>query len=987
MADCSLKFVYRIQVLFSIMFGIMVSVQSKPADYVNPLIGTAGHGHTFPGPTVPFGMVQLGPDTDTEGWDWCSGYNYADSSIMGFSHTHLSGTGCADYGDILFMPTTGVLKSEPGAKDKPGSGYRSKFSHNNETAKPGYYSVILDDHNIKAELTATRRAGFQKYTFPKTDSANIIIDLVHGIQNKTTDSKITIINNNIIKGYRRVTGWAKDRCIYFYAVFSKPFKSFGIIENKNIYKGKSNAEGNDLKAFVKYKTSKKEVILIKVGISSVSLKGAEKNLGAEIPGWNFNNIVKLADNEWNKALSSISVETENNDNKKTFYTALYHALLAPNTFSDIDGSYIGMDKKIHTIKNRDMYTVFSLWDTFRAENPLLTIIDKKRAQDMVEALILKYKENGLLPVWELASNETGTMIGYHAVPVIADAYFKGLRNFDIKDAFDAMKKSAMQDDHGLKYYKEMGYIPADLEDESVSKTLEYSYDDWCIAMMAKDLGKTADYNYFIQRAKFYSNVFDPSTTFMRGKKNGKWREPFDPLAVNGDYTEANAWQYSFFVLQDINALINLMGGCDKFNSKLDTLFTTNSNLTGNIEPDITGMIGQYSQGDEPSHHMAYLYNYSGEPWKTEEKVHQLVTTLYTDKLDGLCGNDDCGQMSAWYVLSSVGFYPVCPGDNKYIIGTPLFNKVVINTGGGKRFSIVAHNLSDKNFYIESASLNGKEYNYSFIDYADIAGGGNLVFEMGSTPGKWGTGIKSRPESLINIPFVTVPFLTSGNKVFADSTVAELSSTDSQAKIYYTIDGSDPMISRQLYSAPVKINNTTILKAVAFENGNYSKMLVSNFNKVPAGRSIKLYSKYSDLYSGGGPLGLIDGIKGTSNFHTEAWQGYEGNDLDAVVDLGKVQKISLISTSFLQNTTSWIFYPQLIEYSISSDGVNYIKVYEMRNIADEKNSGAGVKNFDRTFDGIEARYVKVFAKNVGLCPDWHVAAGNKAWLFVDEISIK
>jgi predicted alpha-1,2-mannosidase len=974
------------QTLFILAFGFSAAAQSKVTNYVNPFIGTAGHGHTFPGATVPFGMVQLSPDNNADGWDWCSGYNYSDNSILGFSHTHLSGTGAADYGDILFMPTTGILKTEPGAKDKPGSGYCSRFSHNNETAKPGYYSVILDDYNIKAELTATRRAGFHKYTFPKTESANIIIDLVHGIQNKTTDAKIAINNNNTIEGYRRVTGWAKDRCIYFYAVFSKPFKSFGIIEGKNVYEGKSTSEGNELKAFVKYDTKSNDAVLIKVGISPVSINGAKNNLVAEIPGWDFNKIVKLADEEWNKELAAISVET-NKSNKTVFYTALYHSLLAPNTFSDVDGSYFGMDNKIHTVKNRDMYTIFSLWDTFRAENPLFTIIDKKKAQDMVEALILKYKESGLLPVWELASNETGTMIGYHAIPVIADAYFKGLRNFDIKDAYEAMKKSAMQNDHGLKYYKEMGYIPADLEDESVSKTLEYSYDDWCIAMMAKDLGKTDDYNYFIQRAKFFTNVFDPSTSFMRGKKNGKWREPFDPVAVNGDYTEANSWEYSFFVPQDVNSLINLMGGDKEFNAKLDALFTTNSPLTGNIQPDITGLIGQYSQGDEPSHHMAYLYNYSGEPWKTQEKVHKIVTTLYTDKLDGLCGNDDCGQMSAWYILSSIGFYPVCPGNNQYIIGTPLFDKVVINTGGKEKFSVVVNNLSDKNIYIQSVSLNGKDYNYSYINYADITKGGKLIFNMGSKPGKWGTGLESRPKSQIDIPFVTVPFLTTGNKVFEDSTIATLSSTNENAIIYFTTDGSDPEINKQIYSVPVKINNTTVLKAVAYKDGLYSKVETSIFNKIPVGRSIKLYTKYSDTYPGDGPLGLIDGIKGSGNFHTEAWQGYEGNDLDAVVDLGEVQKISLISASFLQNTVSWIFYPQLIEYSISNDGVNFTKVYEVKNPSLENNSRAGVKDFDISLDGMQARYIKVYAKNVGICPQWHIASGNKAWLFVDEITIK
>jgi predicted alpha-1,2-mannosidase len=987
MADCSLKFRIWLQVLCTVIFVTAIHAQVKLTDYVNPLIGTDGHGHTYPGASLPNGMVQLSPDTDIDGWDWCSGYHYSDSSIMGFSHTHLSGTGCADYGDVLFMPTTGILKTEPGSKNVPGSGYRSRFSHKNETARPGYYSVILDDYNIIAELTATRRAGFHKYTFPKADSANIIIDLVHGIGTKTTDSKITFVNNKTIEGYKRVTGWAKDRSIYFYAEFSKPFKSFGIVENTNTYVYRSSAEGKDLKAFVNYKTSAGEVVLVKVGISAASLEGAKKNLAAEISGWDFDKVEKLADKEWNKSLSAINVETKNKSNKTIFYTALYHALLTPNIFSDVDGSYMGMDKKIHTIKNHDMYTVFSLWDTFRAENPLYTIIDKKKAQDMVESLILKYKESGLLPVWELASNETGTMIGYHAIPVIADSYFKGLRNFDVKDAYEAMKKSAMQDERGLKYYKEMGYIPADLEDESVSKTLEYSYDDWCIAMMAKDLGKTDDYNYFIDRAKFYTNVFDPSSSLMRAKKNGKWIEPFDPYAVSGHYTEANAWQYSFFVPQNVNGLINLMGGDEKFISMVDKLFTTESKLTGSFQSDITGLIGQYAQGDEPSHHMAYLYNYAGAPWKTQEKVHQIVTTLYTDKLDGLCGNDDCGQMSAWYVLSSIGFYPVCPGDNKYIIGTPLFDKIVINTGGKKNLAVIANNLSDKNYYVQSVKLNGKELNNSYLDFSDITNGGKLVFEMGPAPSKWGTSLDARPKSFINIPFVTVPALTSGNKVFEDTTTIALSSLDDKAVIYFTTDGSDPKISKQIYSGPIKINSTTVLKAVCVKDGVYSKVGVSTFNKIPAGRTIKLNTKFSDSYSGGGALGLIDGIKGTNNFHTEAWQGYEGNDLDAVIDLGKPEKISSIDVSFLQSTGSWIFFPKLIEYSVSTDGVNYTKVYEIKNPADEKNNTSGVKDFDTSFNSIEVRYVKILAKNVGVCPSWHVAAGNKAWLFVDEISIK
>jgi predicted alpha-1,2-mannosidase len=971
------------------------SGEGKLTDYVNPFIGTDAHGHTYPGASLPFGMVQLSPDTDTKGWDWCSGYHYSDNSLIGFSHTHLSGTGVGDYGDILIMPTTGELKMEPGSKEDPGSGYRSKFSHKNEIAKPGYYSVYLDDYKILAELTATTRAGFHKYTFPNSDKANIIVDLVHGIQDKTTDSEIKIIDNKIIEGYRRSTGWAKNQCIYFHAEFSKPFNSFGVVENGKIDNGKSEAKGST-KAFVEYSTNSDEVILIKIGISHTSLEGARKNLLAEIPGWSFDEIQMKAEQEWEKELSKILVESKSNSTKTIFYTALYHALLNPNTFSDADGSYIGMDKKIHMLKNSVMYSVFSLWDTFRAAHPLFTIIDKKRANDMVGALIAKYDEHGLLPVWELASNETGTMIGYHSVPVIADAYFKGLKDFDVEKAFDAMKKSAMQNHLGLDSYKEMGYIPSDLENESVSKTLEYAYDDWCIAQMAKDLGREDDYKYFIERAKFYANVFDPSTSLMRPKKNGKWFEPFDPYSVSGNYTEANAWQYSFFVPQDISGLINLMGGDNKFISKLDELFTTSSELTGRTQSDITGLIGQYVQGNEPSHHMAYLYNYAGAPSKTQEKVHEITTTLYTEKADGLCGNEDCGQMSAWYVFSATGFYPVCPGDDKYVIGTPLFEKVTIS-GGEKKFTIIAKNLSEKSFYIKSAKLNGKDYPYSFIRHSDITNGGELVFEMSSKPGKWGTNPAERPKSVIDIPFVPVPFLTSGERVFRDSIIIEISTISGSSpsgfdpigteKIYFTTDGSSPLINKNIYSNPIIITNSTVLKSVYFKDGNYSKVVTANFHKIPEGRSIKINNPYHHSYTGGGDMGLIDGIKGTMNFRTDAWQGYEGVDLDVVVDLGKIQKLSFIGVSFLQDTYSWIFFPKSLEYYISADGNNFTKVYETTVEADKGYSDASIKDFSKNIEEAEARFIKIFAKNIGVCPDWHVSAGGKAWIFVDEISVK
>jgi predicted alpha-1,2-mannosidase len=983
--SCSRIFLLHIFILS--IFSFTISAQSKLVDYVNPFVGTDGHGHTFPGASVPFGMVQLSPDTDTQGWDWCSGYHYSDNSIMGFSHTHLSGTGVGDYGDILFMPVTGKLKTEPGSKDNPDSGYRSRFSHENEIAKPGYYSVFLDDYKIKTELTVTKRTGFHKYIFPKSEDAKILIDLVHGIQDKTLDTKINIIDNKTIEGYRRSTGWANDHCVYFYAEFSKPFNSFGVVDSGKIKNGLTEEQGKEIKAFVEFNTSEEEIIFVKVGVSHTSVDGARKNLKEEIPDWDFEKIKNQAEQEWENSLSAIDIKSSNKSNKTVFYTALYHALLAPNIFSDVDGSYIGMDDKVHSLSDRKMYTIFSLWDTFRAEHPLFTVIDPGRAEEMIEALISKYEEHGLLPVWELASNETGTMIGYHSIPVIADAYFKGLRNFDVEKAFKAMKKSAMQNHLGLKPYREMGYISSDLEHESVSKTLEYAYDDWCIAMMAKDLGKEEDYNYFIERSKFYTNLFDASTSLMRPKKNSKWVDPFDPYSVSGDYTEANAWQYSFFVPHDINGLIDLMGGDEKFISNLDNLFSTDSKLTGRHQPDITGLIGQYVQGNEPSHHMAYLYNYAGAPWKTQKWINEIVTTLYSDKPDGLPGNEDCGQMSAWYVFSSIGFYPVCPGDNNYIIGTPLFDKVTIKTNDEKDFTVVANNLSEKNFYIQSVKLNGSSYPYSYINHLDIMNGGELVFEMGPEPSEWGKDFKARPNSSVDIPFVPVPYLNSGERVFRGSQLVGLSSPENSSVIYYSIDGADPLKDKKIYSEPILIDKTTTLKAVSQNSkGINSRVITANFNKIPSDRSIKINSKYHHNYSAGGDLGLIDGIKGNSNFHT-AWQGYEGEDFEAIVDLGEIQNLSRISASFLQNTGSWIFLPAQVEYYVSTDGMDYEKVFEFENIIDEKNRGEKIIDVEKKVDETKARYVKVFARNIGTCPPWHIGAGGKAWLFIDEITIE
>ncbi|HCT29453.1 MAG TPA: hypothetical protein DIW31_01675 [Bacteroidales bacterium] len=826
----------QITILAAVFFMACSNLSTKkPVDYVDPMIGTGGTGHTFPGSLLPFGMVQLSPDTRIDDWQHCSGYHNMDSSIMGFSHTHLSGTGCSDLGDICIMPTTGVVKTEPGDIDKPGTGYRSQFSHKNEKAEAGYYQVFLDDYNINVELTASKRVGFHRYTFPKTDSANIILNLQHGMDTPT-ELEVEIVNNTEVVGMRRSRGWADDHWVYFVMQFSKPFSSSGIVNNQVVKLGEKKDSGQDLKAFFNFATDKNEQILVKVAISAVSVESARKNLDAEISDWNFDNIKMKAKDAWNEVLSKITVEgTE--DQKTIFYTAMYHAMTQPSLYSDVDGSYRGRDKNIHVADNFNLYTTLSLWDTYRAENPLFTILDEKMVTDLIKTFLAEYQQGGRLPVWSLASCETDCMIGYHSIPIIVDAYIKGIKDFDTTLALQAMQHSAELDHFGLKAYKKYGYIPYDMANEGVSRTLEYAYDDWCIAQMALRMGAKDVYNTYIQRAQYYKNVFDPSTGFMRGKSKGIWYAPFNSKDVNSNYTEANAWQYTFCAPQDIDGLATLFGGKQKFIEKLDQLFIEGSDLAGSEKPDITGLIGQYVQGNEPSHHMAYLYNFVGEPWKTQARVRQLTETMYTSKIDGLSGNDDCGQMSAWYIFSAMGFYPVTPGSPMYTIGSPIFEKVTVKMANGKQMVIKAKNVSKENLYIQSAELNGKNYTKSYITHADLLNGGELIFEMGSQPNKeWGSKNEDLPMSTITDNLiVSNPYFTCANPFFVDTTSVSIGCFPSDVKIYYTIDGSEPTEKSIEYTKPVVVNSTTTFKAIGIKGS--TKSIVEPF----MARKAKFYS--------------------------------------------------------------------------------------------------------------------------------------------------
>ncbi|MBL7138164.1 MAG: GH92 family glycosyl hydrolase, partial [Bacteroidales bacterium] len=681
--------------------GVMGQRLVRLTDLVDPFIGTGGHGHTYPGACYPFGMIQVSPDTRLEGWDGCSAYHASDDTIFGFSHTHLSGTGCSDYGDILLMPVVGEVKLADYA-------YASPFPLSSEQASPGYYRVRLSTYEIGVELTATKRTGLHRYTFPASDEPGVILNLQH--RDQVLASGLKVIGDNEVEGYRFSSAWAREQRLFFVIRFSRPFKEVIIESNGEPLEGMDEAEGDDLKACFRFKGfNSYDELLVKGGISAVSTEGARLNLESENPGWNFDQVLEDCRVAWTKELEKITVSGGSRDDRMVFYTALYHALLSPNLYMDVDGQYLGRDMQAHQADSFDYYTVFSLWDTYRALHPLLTIIDQKRTNDFIRTFLRQYDEGGILPVWELSANETNCMIGYHAVPVIADAYIKGIRDYDVEKAFEATKQSANQDHFGLRYYKAQGFIPGDQEGESVSKTLEYAYDDWCIAQMAKEMGEEGDYKEFIQRAQYYKNIFDPSTGFMRAKLNNQWFTPFDPYEVNFNYTEANAWQYTFYVPQDIAGLMDLMGGKERFSEHLDELFEADVQTTGRNQADITGLIGQYAHGNEPSHHMAYLYDYGGQPWKTQEIVHRIMQEFYRNQRDGLCGNEDCGQMSAWYVFSALGFYPVTPGSNYYAIGTPKFPFAKIELENGNTFIIRANNLSDENFYIQSCTLNGKSH--------------------------------------------------------------------------------------------------------------------------------------------------------------------------------------------------------------------------------------------------------------------------------------
>ncbi|ANM32172.1 hypothetical protein ABI59_09480 [Acidobacteria bacterium Mor1] len=961
-----------------------------PFDLVDPFIGTGGHGHTFPGATLPFGMVQLSPDTRLTGWDGCSGYHYTDEVVYGFSHTHLSGTGVSDYGDVLFMPVAGEATTLNGAVDGPENGYASPFAKTSEQAEPGFYAVRLDEGPVDVELTASERTGVHRYTFPAGAEAHVVVDLAH--RDKVTDSLLRMAGDRAVEGWRHSTGWARDQQLWFHATFSEPILSAGFERREGGAKvdgpagpllplepDATEAAGDDVRAVLSFGKLDRP-LTVHVGLSPVDVAGARGNLEAETAGKSFDQVRAAAREVWTAALDRLTVEGGTRAQRVNFYTGVYHSLIAPNLASDVDGRYRGMDREVHVAEGRRHYTVFSLWDTFRATHPLFTLIERERTEEFIHTMLAMYREGGRLPVWELAGNETDTMIGYHAVPVIVDAWGKGIDGFDRELALEAMLQSAMRDARGLEAYKRQGFISAEDDAESVSKTLEYAFDDFCIARFAEAMGRDDIVAEFDARSQGWRHLLDPATGFMRARHNQRWIEPFDPRRVDLNYTEANSWQYSLFVPHDVEGLMAALGGEDAFVERLDALFSAEAETTGRHQVDITGLIGQYAHGNEPSHHMAWLYHYAGLPDRSAERVRQILDELYTNEPDGLSGNEDCGQMSSWYVLSSIGIYPVSPCEDIYTLGAPLFDRVIFKLESGEQFTIESPGDGQ---YVASVELNGSPLVRAFVRHGEILGGGTLTVRRSTGPAPdWGRGERP-PSSVAGAPVPAAPYVEAPSDRFRDPMQVALAA-ESGASVRYAINGGRP----RDYSGPFEVRDSARLRFHAeTADGRRSPEVAAYLHKIPNEWSVVTTHTPNSQYTAGGDAALVDGLPGASNWRMGGWQGYQYSDFEAIVDLGRKQTLRRLGASFLQEQKSWIWMPKEVLVSVSSDGESYREVARLGHDVPDDAEGVVLREIAQRVSGVSARYVKVTALNYGPIPRWHPGHGDNAFIFVDELLIE
>ena len=960
-----------------LMFALLYSCESGYSRYVNPLVGTDGHGHTYPGAIVPFGQIQPGPDTRLEGWDGCSCYHYSDDTLYGFSHTHLNGTGCEDYGDILLMPVVAEGKTFRFSSDMPQSEFCSSFSHRGEKARPGYYRVVLDRSRVMVELTATDRVACHRYTFPGRGPKGFVVDLRHRDKvisagfnrpKASADGTHPFPVGTTLTGWRESNAWNPDQWCYFALQCSEP-----IVDIQYFDGGK--------KALVVLPDDSKEAEVY-VSISGVDAEGAAKNLATR-QDREFAAMRNDARQLWEQALGKIAVEGGSREERGNFYTALYHCYTSPYLWSDVDGRYRAMNDSIYT-SNQPVYTVFSLWDTYRTLHPLMAIIEPERTEEWINTMMLQYETGGELTMWELAAHETHCMIGYHACPVILTAQEAGLldkwtpaRRMELLEAM--VTTSNRTDAH--QSYAQQGYLDSKLDNETVSKTLEYAFDDWCIARYAfNEMNRNgkpdtnARYRYlnevydtYMRRAQSWQNVMDPDG-FMHARRNGGFVTPFNPTEVNNHFTEANSWQYSTYVPHDVPGWIAQMGGKAKAEAFLDSLFNTSSETTGREQSDITGMIGQYAHGNEPSHHAAYLYAWLGATDKLDHVVHEILDDLYSTKPDGLCGNEDCGQMSAWYVMSAMGFYPVIPGSGEYVTVTPLFDRITIHTGK------------------EDIVINKSDWQPGmFWDGKSFSPRSKTLF----------------PEELRTPP---APVFSDWQQCFKDSLFVTLparqivngdpenhESVDGKSVIYYTLDGRTPDTNSYRYTAPILVNRDITINAVAYNpaTGRYSPVVSQTLTRFIADKQLRYITKPAPQYSENGPDGLIDRLYGTPNFRIGGWQGWQ-TDMEVVIDLLSSKTLTSVSVDCLDNMRAWIFFPKRIEVSISSDGKTFRPWAQLDNTefaaVRERQEESVQHKFTCHGPYATARYVRVKAINYGKMPEWHISSGEQAWLFVDEIEV-
>jgi predicted alpha-1,2-mannosidase len=937
------------------------------AKQIDPFIGTGGHGHTFPGPTMPFGMVQLSPDTRLTGWDGCSGYHFSDTVVYGFSHTHLSGTGVSDYGDILLMPITGQPQWDNGYPDQTDAGYASRFEKAEEHASAGYYRTRLADYDIDVELTVTQRTGLHRYVFPVDQPAHVIIDLEH--RDRLLGSGLQIIDDRTIAGWRQSSAWARDQLVYFRAVFSRPFTSSQLAPD---------GSSTPTKALLSF-GSEGGPVLAQVAISAVDPAGAEKNLAAEWVDFDFEKTKIQAERAWTEALAPYNISSSAGDDKTIMATAIYHSYIAPNVFSDVDGRYRGLDLSIHTAKNRQQYTVFSLWDTYRATHPLYTLMQRERTQDFIATALSHYKHSGRLPVWELAGNETDCMIGYHSVSFIADAWLKGIRGFDSAFALEAMLASANGDIFGLDSYQKNGFIAIEDEPESVSKTLEYAYDDVCIARFADSLGENEIATEFSRRAQSWRHLFDPDSRCFRPRKNGQWLTPYDPRQVDFHHTEANGWQYRFSAPQHVADHMALFGGDKPFTAVLDSLFTADSATTGREQVDITGRIGQYAHGNEPSHHIAWLYHFSGQPQRTADRVSQILSDFYTSEPDGLIGNEDCGQMSSWYVLAAYGLYDVAPTSQQWLIVPPRYDHMSLKFEDGSVFTTRKIGQGS----VQKVTFNGKVLARSWLTHDEVIGGGELLFELG-VAGEWGQDVAHRPGTpALTAPITTAPWAIASSDRFRGELEVSLAAADESAEIWYTTADGD-VGAGQLYEGPFTLDASADVRFYSVMNEKHSPVVTASFTAINHHWQVQTGTEPNAQYTAGGADALIDGHRGPDNWRTGGWQGYEGQNFTATLELDGPTAITQAGATFLQDMRSWIMMPLELVVEVSIDGKTFVEAGRISHQVPDDVEGIFRQDMLVPWDGPPVVALRYHAISYGSLHAWHLGAGGKSFIFVSEL---